>query len=401
MELKPLLMGLYRAANMQRWNDSIRPVELRELDKQAHKMVLAYFLGRWQEDAGDPLDWTSLIEAGLFQLLERVVLTDLKPQVHRRILEEPETYSRLRGWLAGKVREMLEPASGAVFERYLHRAEDERISTENRVLEAAHALSSLWEFEIIERSNPSGYGVEEAGRSLRAEIEGFADLEGMRRIASHRRYRDFVDLTGTLRFQVRWSHLAREPRTSVLGHMLVVAVISYMMAASAGAGPRRLYNDCFTGLFHDLPEALTRDIISPVKTSVEGLEGLIKRLEAEEMERRFYAPGLIPPSWHEEMRLFTEEEFSDAAFLGGRRTALAPGELEERYAGDEHNPRDGRLVRAADALAAFTEAWLGARNNPACRELVRARDEFMAGYRDAVIGGVDIGAVFREFAADN
>ena len=33
------------------------------------------------------------------------------------------------------------------------------------------------------------------------------------------------------------------------------------------------------GLFHDLPEVLTRDIISPVKRSVPGLDELIKKIE--------------------------------------------------------------------------------------------------------------------------
>ena len=35
-----------KAASMQRWNDHIRPVELTELDKQAHKMVIAYVLAK-------------------------------------------------------------------------------------------------------------------------------------------------------------------------------------------------------------------------------------------------------------------------------------------------------------------------------------------------------------------
>ena len=45
MVTKDLLIRLFDAAYMQRWNDQIRPVELTELDKQAHKMVVAYMLG--------------------------------------------------------------------------------------------------------------------------------------------------------------------------------------------------------------------------------------------------------------------------------------------------------------------------------------------------------------------
>ena len=53
---KPLLLKIFDAANMQRWNDKIRPVELRELDKQAHKMVIAYLIGKCEEDT-EGFDW--------------------------------------------------------------------------------------------------------------------------------------------------------------------------------------------------------------------------------------------------------------------------------------------------------------------------------------------------------
>lgn len=49
---KALLETIYDSASMQRWNDKIRPVELRELDKQAHKMVIAYVIGKIEEREG-------------------------------------------------------------------------------------------------------------------------------------------------------------------------------------------------------------------------------------------------------------------------------------------------------------------------------------------------------------
>ena len=67
---KPLLLKIYEAASMQRWNDQIRMVELTELDKQAHKMIAAYVLGKFEESSGNrQINWTSIIEAGLFEFL--------------------------------------------------------------------------------------------------------------------------------------------------------------------------------------------------------------------------------------------------------------------------------------------------------------------------------------------
>ena len=50
MDLNALLLKIYEAAGMQRWNDQIRTLEFTELDKQSHKMIAAYVLGRCQED---------------------------------------------------------------------------------------------------------------------------------------------------------------------------------------------------------------------------------------------------------------------------------------------------------------------------------------------------------------
>ena len=54
-----LITVFYDAASMQRWNDYPRLVELTELDKQAHKFIIAYFLAAFEED----INYHNLIEA--------------------------------------------------------------------------------------------------------------------------------------------------------------------------------------------------------------------------------------------------------------------------------------------------------------------------------------------------
>lgn len=62
---KGLIDRLFEAASIQRWNDHVRPVEFTELDKQAHKMIIAYVLGKMEEhERQAPIDWRRLIEGG-------------------------------------------------------------------------------------------------------------------------------------------------------------------------------------------------------------------------------------------------------------------------------------------------------------------------------------------------
>lgn len=82
MLTKSFIEFLYDAAHIQRWNEHIRPSGFTELDKQAHKMMIMYVLARHEEDDhGAQLNWRLLIEGGIFEFLQRNVLTDIKPQI--------------------------------------------------------------------------------------------------------------------------------------------------------------------------------------------------------------------------------------------------------------------------------------------------------------------------------
>jgi putative hydrolase of HD superfamily len=69
--------------------------------------------------------------------------------------------------------------------------------------------------------------------------------------------------------------------------VLIVAAIIYLSVVNYIETPsnKRKHNNFFGGLFHDLPEVLTKDIISPLKRSVKGLDELIKEYETYQMEK--------------------------------------------------------------------------------------------------------------------
>jgi len=386
MLTRELLSRLFDAAYMQRWNDQIRPVELTELDKQAHKMVIAYVLGKYEEGSNG-FEWPLLIEAGIYEYLQRLVLTDLKPQVFYKIKEDPVRYRHLNQWVYSELSDVLDPLGGAFCDGFRAYLVDQSEPTYKRVLHAAHFFATKWEFDIIRRTNPDGYDIERIRARLDAQQEHYYDLEGIRQLALHPKLRSFVDLCGLLRFQIRWSHVHRVPRTSVLGHMLVVAMLSYLVSLEAGLGSRRRVNNYFTGLFHDLPEALTRDIISPVKHSVEGLSALIKSYEREEMEEKVYP--LVPSSWHAELRLFTEEEFKNIAVVDGKAIKCDTDELDRLYHADGYNARDGELIKAVDDLAAYMEVYLASENGITSKEMEKARESIKARYGDRAVGHAD------------
>ncbi len=408
---KSLLLKLFDAAFMQRWNDKARPMEFTELDKQAHKMVIAYFLGKFEENTPG-FDWLEIIEGGLFELLQRIVLTDLKPPIFHKIKADAVKYKLLNDWVYNELEPFISPLGKPFCHRFRKHFSRREENVNTRILSAAHFYATKLEFAIIRQANPDGYDITDIQKDLDAKQEKYAELPGIAQLNSHAEYRRFISLCGELRFQTRWSNLHRIPKTSVIGHLLFVAILVYLFSLEIEACKQRRINNYLTGLFHDLPEVLTRDIISPVKKSVAGLDDLIKEYEKELLEKEVY--GLIPAAWHPEIKMFAEKEFETRINQDGKikildtqKTAASeqnPAEdaselINAKYNKDEFNPRDGSLVKAADELAAFIEAYVAIRNGSASQELWRARVSLGNKYQNEIknIGGINFGEIYADF----
>jgi len=391
---KALLLKIFDAAYMHRWNDQLRPIDFIELDKQAHKMVIAYFLGKFEESKKG-FDWKEIIEGGIFELLQRVVVTDLKPPIFYRIKEDPEKYRLLNEWVYKELEPFISPLGHDFCDRFKEYFYNNKENVNRRILYAAHFYASKWEFDFIERANPNGYEIGLIRKDLESKEEKYNDLKGIKLLKKRNNYKYFIDLCGQLRFQYRWAHLYRVPKTSVLGHTLYVAILSYLFSLINNACYRRCFNNYFTGLFHDLPEVLTRDIISPVKRSIEGLSDIIKQYEKEQMEKEVY--GLIPKEWHKEIKMFTESEFDNTVNIKGKMKKVRDKNIRLKYNEDRFNPRDGKLIKAVDDLAAFIEAYTAIQNGAANNELHKALFSNKEKYRRAYISGINFGEIYADF----
>jgi len=391
---KALLLKIFDAAYMQRWNDKVRPVKLIELDKQAHKMVIAYFLGKFEEKTKG-FNWIEIIEGGIFELLQRLVITDLKPPIFYKIKQDADKYRRLNEWTYNELKPLISPLGEDFCKRFRNYFLKPERTLNRRILNAAHFYATKWEFNIIERANPKGYEIASIKQSLAEEQKKYSGLKGMVQLKKYVKYRNFIDLCGQLRFQSRWAKLHRIPKTSVMGHSLYVAILSYLFSLEINACERRCVNNYFTGLFHDLPEVLTRDIISPVKRAIDGLSDLIKQYEKEQMEKEVY--GLIPKDWHSEIKMFTENEFESIVAIDKLTKKVNSGDISSKYNNNKFNPRDGELVKAADSLSAFIEASAAIRNGSPNQEFQEAKLSFRNSYGKANIAGINFGEIYADF----
>jgi putative hydrolase of HD superfamily len=389
-----ILNEIFRGFHIQRWNDRLRPMDLIEIDKHSHKMLIAFVIGKYEEMRGKEINWDKIIKHGIYELLRRIAISDIKSPIYAEIRKNKQVFLKLNEYIYEKYEPLFE--SDIIrdeFRTFLFADEDES-DINDRIISAAHIYASLWEFKIIEQANPNNYQTDRIRIELNNRIVPYQDLAGIHKLMNHHTISNFVDLFGYLRFQYRWAQMPRVPKTSVLGHSLMVAITTYFFARENDACPKRLYNAFWGGLFHDLPEAVTRDIISPVKTSSQELDDLIKNLESELAENEIYP--LIEQEWVDEIKYFAIDEFSNKVIVNSEmRSGFTTTEVNENFNEDKFNPIDGQLIRAADRLAAFMEVWNSCLAGIKTTDMSTAAHKIMDDYSNRILGKLDLNRIYR------
>ncbi len=331
-----ILYLLFDSANMHRWNDHLRPVDLTEMDKQAHKAAISWVLGKFEEKAGNTVNWPRLIEHQMFSFIQRSVLTDLKPQVFHKIAQDRK--EEVNAFVISEYDRLIPDSDESFRERFVEYLEKDYKSREDDIIRAAHYLATRWEFNLIYDSNRSLYGIDITREEIDEQIDQHKDLAGISEITTDRSATfNFIDLIGQLRFQQRWARTPRIPKTTVLGHSLMVADSIYLHDLDSKASDRQIYNDYYTALFHDLPEVLTKDVITPIKVNVSGLAAVLEDYERDLVEEKILP--LIDKDWHEEFRFMVLDPFTD----------VADGKF---------GTRNGYDIKTCDNLAAYMEAHI-------------------------------------------
>jgi putative hydrolase of HD superfamily len=411
---KSLLQLVFSGAFMKRWNDRLRPMELMEVDKQAHKMIVAWMLlSRITRDMplAERLELVDeTIEGGLFDYFYRLVITDIKPPVFYKIKANREDYQKLTRWVLPQLKPRLAPLGDEFWTRMTDALmEPEEKTLSRRILMAAHLYASYSEFRVLKPFNIHDEEMPEIEESFVSRLRGLTDIPGVSELlAGDNEFARFAARAGQLRFQKRWSQTPRVPETTVLGHMFLVAAYSWFFSVEAGACRARRQNNFFTGLFHDLPELLTRDIISPVKSSDASIGELIKQYENQELENRLLAPlrngGCADLSGRLSylLGLAVGSEFIATVVEDGddglQIRHVTEGDLRGPKNRDELDPKDGPLLKMCDHLAAFIEADTALRNGINNEQLHQARWRIRHLYdsRPEVMG-IQVGALLADF----
>lgn len=394
---KNLILKIFEGFSIQRWNDLIRPFELVEMDKAGEKMVLAYIIGKFEENKGEKIDWHWMIYASLFDLLRKIALCDIKAPVQQMLKKEfPEEYLRLNEWVLNQYSNLMDEKLFSEFSDYVYSKSGTKTIPDDlkktvRVYEAAHKFATIRELEMISVVNEKER-LADIKTELEEQIQPYLEFEGLQKLITHQKAFKFLLKIEQLRFQTRWNQTPRIPATSVLGHCFYVAIMTLLLGRESNPKMcrQRVINNFFSALFHDLPESVTRDIISPVKQATDDLPNIVKKIENEIVSKELVP--LMENFFVNQIIYYTSDEFSNRIQNEmGIIQIVSYDELNEKYNDEKFQPIDGKLVRICDHLSALMEASISINHGITSEHLEVGLEATVNHYKkNQVINGINV-----------
>ncbi len=311
---------------MKRWGSNPTIEEVVEADNLGYSLHVAFLLAKLEQKNGKDINTLDLIERALLKELPKCILADISVETKKLIREiAPDEWEKTYESAIDDIINLTPESLKEDFRNKMLTAKDDTI--EGQILSAADLYAASWECEINSRVYPEYYNdIKENIIKAMDEI----NLPSLLRIRTEGNLRKYLLKIRALIYSIRWNARKRNIETTVAGHSFYVTFLAYFLGRweKYKFGNELDLNRVLSqALFHDIPESLTGDIISPTKRRVKGFEEVIDSVE-EQMVTEKLLP-LLPEEIRDELRTYMLKPFD--------------GGLE------------GKIVKSADLLACLIE----------------------------------------------
>lgn len=320
---------LKRLIGLRRWTDIVSDDSFNEMAKQALNSLICYILASFAEHNGQFIDWTRFPKYALYRAYEKVYVVFNTPKSKYLEIFQMGNISPVEFEKATKrkIAEVVDPE----FSEFLS---DSLGTTEAKIFKAATAIATNIEsLQLQSRCEPTKFTKKLTDVSK--EMEKYRDIPGFNEISDSdgKLFKLFQFISDSyLRHHTRWCELGYVQPCSILGHLYSTAVWAYFMSLEEHPEDEELATTrYFMGIFHDIAEAWTTDLPSPIKDYIPGLRKACELFEEKVLEDNIYSmvPEFLANKIHEVM-------------------------FEEPQNVDKHKA----LIKGADYFSADTECWL-------------------------------------------
>ena len=348
--LEELNQVFKRLNSIRRWTSLITEGKYNELSKQGLNCAICYVLAKQAEASGWDINWDRFPQIAIHRAFQKAYVNYDTPE---HILSGICEMGNLQFEKCFKevTNQIIEENTNEEFVTFLK----EGIGTvEERIYQAATKIATFLELKEIKKSINGAY--DSKYMEVLKSMYTYEDIPDFKMLSSEEgSYFKLFREISKLRNQNRWAAYSYLVDCPVLGHLFDTAVFAYFMAIEKGETESVATKCFFMGIFHDIPEAFTRDIPSPIKDKIPGFRDLTEKYELLMMEKEVY------PVVSESMKVALKEIMFE----------------------DEANIKFKALMKGADYMSAVTEIWrqlkAGSRDDAFVRAIKGHESKFESG----------------------
>ncbi len=263
----PLIESILSGLSIFRWNTFPRLRDISSLDHLTFVAHIAVLLASVQEEKnGIQYDIPLLIRKILFSGFFTFIYSDISSDVKDRLRNsDPRLYGSLEDSLFEQIR------SWNLDIVIMSDIDATRVKTSEDDL---IAFAKLWAsyYEVYNNSlvYPDAYAKVIRNMMKRAENPKFIPFLEFLDFDPHNQsdLERYLLVIHRLASSFRWNRSVRKYPVSVLSHTYLITFFTYLIAREHGFDEETLTDMLLTALYHDIPEAITGDIITPTKKAV-------------------------------------------------------------------------------------------------------------------------------------
>ena len=304
---------LERLGHLDRWTGLTNVHNVDEANKQAANCLAAYLLGKHAEAQGKSIQWSRFPKIAIYRGFQKITMNfDIPESTLEKICKigqiDPENNDK-------ETKKLIAEKTDESFANFLCEGIG---SYEAQIYRAATKIVTMAELFENERKIEDEFL--KKIQELTSSLMGYYHIPGVKEFSKpESEVFKLIRKLIKLRYMDRWQTRIRNQGAPVLRHLLDTAVCAYLMWLENYPNDETTATKMFfIGIFHDIAEAWTKDIPSPVKDRIEGFRTATEEYELSQIEENLYKP--LPKHLAEAVKAVMMEEDENSrykAFLKG------------------------------------------------------------------------------------
>lgn len=279
-----LKLMLTSGISMKRWNNFPRIEDISHLDNVWFTLHIAMFLSYLEEKNDNKVDKEFIIKKIIFNSIKILVLSDINSGTRNYIEKvDKDIFSQLE-----------QKAYDYVFsfgiEDYFKEDILKVINNKEKTLElsiilAARRYSSYKECLVNRKVFEEMYEI--PYKEIMSSLDQMRkELTSLDMLLKNPNYEKYLSNIRKLSHSLRWNQQKRMFPISVMSHLVLTTFLSYVigMIENNKWWNLSIFEMMFKALYHDIPEAITWDIITPTKKAVQWFEAILEEVERDMLE---------------------------------------------------------------------------------------------------------------------